>query len=50
MGRDADLIIVQGDASAQINDIENVAIVCRDGNAYDAGKLLDSVRGRYAEY
>ncbi len=49
-GKDADLLIVKGDPSTHINDIENVEIVLKDGVAYDSAKLLDSVRGRYAEY
>jgi len=49
-GKDADLMIVKGDPSAKITDIENVEIVVKNGIAYDSNKLLDSVRGRYAEY
>ena len=50
VGKDADLMIVKGDPSARITDIENVEIVLRDGVAYDSNKLLESVRGRYGEY
>ncbi len=49
-GKNADLIIVKGDPSKSITDIENVEIVLKDGVAYDSGKLLESVRGRYGEY
>jgi imidazolonepropionase-like amidohydrolase len=49
-GKDADLMIVKGDPSTNITDIENVEIVLKGGIAYDSNKLLDSVRGRYGEY
>ena len=50
VGKDADLMIVKGDPSTRITDIENVEIVFKDGTAWDSNKLLDSVRGRYGEY
>lgn len=49
-GKNADLVVVKGDPSKQINDVENVEIVFKDGVGYDSQKLLDSVRGRYGEY
>jgi cytosine/adenosine deaminase-related metal-dependent hydrolase len=49
-GKDADLMIVKGDPSSKITDIENVEIVLKDGVAYDSNKILDSVRGRYGQY
>ena len=49
-GKDADLMIVKGDPSKTIADIENVEIVFKDGVGYDAPKLLDSVKGRYGQY
>ncbi|WP_244501926.1 amidohydrolase family protein [Terriglobus roseus] len=50
VGKDADLMIVKGDPSTQITDIENVEIVLKGGTAWDSNKLLESVRGRYGEY
>ena len=50
VGKDADLMIVKGDPTKSITDMENVEIVVKDGTAYDSNKLLDSVRGRYGEY
>jgi imidazolonepropionase-like amidohydrolase len=44
-GKRADLIVVTGDPSVHIADIENVAMVFKDGAAYDPKKLRDSVRG-----
>jgi imidazolonepropionase-like amidohydrolase len=49
-GKDADLMIVKGDPSSHITDIENVEIVLKDGIAYDSNKLLESVKGRYGQY
>jgi imidazolonepropionase-like amidohydrolase len=50
VGKDADLMIVKGDPSKSITDIENVEVVVKDGVAYDSDKLLASVKGRYGEY
>jgi imidazolonepropionase-like amidohydrolase len=49
-GKNADLVVVKGDPSKQISDIENVEVVFKDGVGYDSHKLLDSVKGRYGEY
>jgi imidazolonepropionase-like amidohydrolase len=49
-GKNADLVVIKGDPSRQISDIENVEIVFKDGIGYDTQKLLDSVRGRYGQY
>jgi imidazolonepropionase-like amidohydrolase len=50
VGKNADLLVVKGDPSSQISDIENVEIVFKDGVGYDTKKLLESVRGLYGEY
>lgn len=50
VGKNADLVVVQGDPATRIADIENVAIVFKDGIGYDPGKLLASARGHYGEY
>jgi imidazolonepropionase-like amidohydrolase len=49
-GKNADLVVIKGDPSKKISEVENVEIVFKDGVGYDAGKLLDSVRGRYGQY
>jgi len=49
-GKNADLILIKGDPSKKISDIENVEIVFKDGVGFDSQKLLDSVRGRYGQY
>jgi hypothetical protein len=49
-GKDADLVVVKGDPSRHIDDIEHVETVFKDGIGYDTQALLESVRGRYGEY
>ena len=49
-GKNADLVVVKGDPSRTIADIENVTLVFKDGVAFDPDRLLDSVRGRYGQY
>ena len=44
-GKQADLVVIKGDPSQKISDIENVEIVFKDGIGYDSAKLLESVRG-----
>ena len=43
-GKQADLVVVKGDPSRKIEDIENVVTVFKDGLGYDSVKLIDSVR------
>jgi Amidohydrolase family len=45
-GKQADLVVIKGDPSSKIEDIENVEIVFKDGVGYDSVKLIESVRGR----
>jgi imidazolonepropionase-like amidohydrolase len=44
-GKRADLVVVRGDPSSKIADIEAVEIVFKDGVGYDSAKLIDSARG-----
>jgi len=44
-GKRADLVVVRGDPSSRISDIEDVEIVFKDGVGYDPAKLIESVRG-----
>ena len=44
-GKQADLVVIKGDPSKNIADIENVEIVFKDGIGYDSPKLIESVRG-----
>ena len=44
-GKQADLVVLEGNPLKQIADVEKVKIVFRDGVGFDPRKLLDSVRG-----
>jgi imidazolonepropionase-like amidohydrolase len=46
IGKDADLVVINGDPSSRIGDIRNVQIVFRQGVGYDPAKLIESVRGK----
>jgi len=45
-GKQADLVLIKGDPSKRIDDIENVETVFKSGTGYDSRKLIDSVRGQ----
>ncbi len=49
-GKNADLVVIKGDPSKHIDDIENVVTVFKDGIGYDSAKLIRSVAGRYGDY
>lgn len=44
-GKQADLVVIKGDPSKKIEDIENVDTVFKDGVGYDSAKLIESARG-----
>jgi len=44
-GKQADLVVIRGDPSKKIEDIENVETVFKDGIGYDSAKLIESVHG-----
>jgi imidazolonepropionase-like amidohydrolase len=44
-GKQADLVVIDGDPAANIKDIEKVETVFKDGVGYDSAKLIESVRG-----
>jgi imidazolonepropionase-like amidohydrolase len=44
-GKQADLVVVRGDPSRTISDVENTEIVFRDGVGWDSAKLIASVKG-----
>lgn len=45
-GKAADLAVIHGDPSKNIDDIEKTEIVFKDGVGYDSAKLIDAVRGQ----
>jgi imidazolonepropionase-like amidohydrolase len=44
-GKQADLMVVKGNPTATISDIEKVELVFKDGVGYDSEKLIQSVQG-----
>ena len=45
-GKQADLVLIKGDPSKRIDEIENVETVFKAGIGYDSRQLIDSVRGQ----
>lgn len=46
IGKDADIVVIDGDPSVRIGDIRKVRIVFKQGVGYDPAKLIESVKGR----
>ena len=46
VGKQADLIVIDGDPSTTIADVRKVETVFKQGVGFDPAKLIDSVRGR----
>jgi len=44
-GKDADLVVINGNPAKNINDMEKVQTVFKEGVGYDSAKLIESVRG-----
>jgi imidazolonepropionase-like amidohydrolase len=44
-GKQADLVVIEGNPAANIASIRKVKLVFKDGAGYDPAKLLDSVKG-----
>jgi imidazolonepropionase-like amidohydrolase len=45
VGKQADLVVIDGNPAARMADIRKIKLVFKDGAGYDPGKLLESVRG-----
>ncbi len=45
VGKNADLVVLNGDPDPNISEIEKIEIVFKDGVGYDPGKLVESVKG-----
>jgi imidazolonepropionase-like amidohydrolase len=45
-GKQADLVVIDGDPSAHIEDVRKVSMVFKQGVGYDPAKLIASVKGR----
>lgn len=45
-GKQADMVLIKGDPSRNIEEIENVETVFKAGIGYDSARLIESVRGQ----
>jgi len=45
-GKQADIVLIKGNPSKRIEDIENVETVFKSGVGYDSNKLIESVKGQ----
>ncbi len=45
-GKQADMVLINGNPAERIGDIEKVVTVFKDGIGYDSAKLIESVRGQ----
>jgi enamidase len=50
VGKQADLVLIDGDPSVRIKDIHKVETVFKQGVGYDPKKLIDAVRGKAGLY
>jgi imidazolonepropionase-like amidohydrolase len=46
VGKQADLVVIDGNPAMQINDVKKINLVFKDGLGYDPAKLLESIRGQ----
>jgi enamidase len=46
VGKQADLLVVNGNPAASISDIRNIELVFRQGVGYDPARLIASVKGQ----
>jgi imidazolonepropionase-like amidohydrolase len=46
VGKQADLVVIDGDPSATIADVRKVVTVFKQGVGFDPVKLVDAVKGR----
>jgi imidazolonepropionase-like amidohydrolase len=45
-GKQADIVLIKGNPSRNVDDIENIETVFKAGIGYDSAKLIESVRGQ----
>jgi enamidase len=50
VGKQADLVVIDGNPAAAIGDIRKVTLVFKQGVGYDPAKLIASVTGRVGLY
>jgi imidazolonepropionase-like amidohydrolase len=49
-GKQADLVVINGNPAANIADVRNVVTVFKQGVGFDPAKLIESVRGRVGRW
>lgn len=45
VGKDADLVVINGNPATKISDIENTELVFKDGVGYDSQKIINETKG-----
>jgi len=50
VGKQADLVVLDGNPAAQIADVRKVSLVFKEGVGYDPAKLIASVKGKVGLY
>lgn len=50
VGKQADIVLINGDPSANVKDLNKVETVFKQGVGYDPNKLIDAVRGKAGLY
>jgi len=46
VGKQSDMMVLEGNPAKQIADVEKVRVVFKDGIGFDSAKLIESVRGQ----
>jgi hypothetical protein len=49
-GKQADLVVIRGNPSANISDVQNVELVFKDGVGYDPAALIAAAKGTVGQY
>ena len=50
IGKQADLIVIEGDPSKNISDIRKISLVFKNGIGYSSKRLFESVKGKVGFY
>jgi imidazolonepropionase-like amidohydrolase len=50
VGKDADLVLLNGDLSKNVSNIRNMELVFKNGVGFDSKKIFDSVKGKVGLY
>ena len=47
-GKEADLVVVKGDPSVRMKDIDNIQFVFSNGVFFDSARMLEDMKGRFS--